>query len=245
MSVPLDIDLRLADLQYVEHEDACRADPWAWLAYAVTTVDEVDAHAPIKPFPTHVCPACARYHGGLVSERCCGHITRELTYLKLLARQWERATPPLLIVPKARRMRLTWLFVALHVRLLLQRPHARIFFVSSKEEKSAELIERARGILARLPPWAGGGRPLKDEGAPPAVRCLDTDAAILGVAEGADQLRQFTATAIFGDEIGTWQWPRLAYAAMKPCIEGGGRLTLLSSAYPGFWRELVTGEALG
>jgi hypothetical protein len=29
---------------------------------------------------------------------------------------------------------------------------------------------------------------------------------------------------------------------MLPCIEGGGRMTIVSSAFPGTWRELVTGE---
>jgi hypothetical protein len=148
-------------------------------------------------------------------------------------------------VPKARRMRLTWCFVALHVWLALQRPHANIFFVSSKEEKSAELVERARGILARLPEHGGGGRPLESRMGPPSVRLIDTNASITGVAEGADQLRQFTSTAILADEFGTWQWPRAAYAAMRPTMDGGGRITILSSAWPGFWAELIRGEALG
>jgi hypothetical protein len=79
---------------------------------------------------------------------------------------------------------------------------------------------------------------------PPLLQ-LDNGAMLFGVAEGAEQLRQYTATAILADELGTWQWPRAAYTAFKPCVDGGGRLTLLSSAYPGFWAELVRGEVLG
>lgn len=234
-----------ADLDYVRRERACAADPWTWLATAVTTVDEVDATHPVKPFPTHACATCARYHGGLVPEACCGHATQELTGLKLIARQFETGEPPLLLLPKARRMRMSWLCVALHLRLALSRPHARIFIVSSKQEKSAELIERARGILARLPPWAGGHRAVADGADPPTLTLVETDAKLVGVAEGADQLRQYTATAILADEFGTWQWPRLAYSAMKPTIEGGGRLTIVSSAYPGTWHEMVSGTFFG
>lgn len=241
----LDLDAFADDLDFVTRQRACAADPWYWLATAVTTVDEVDAMHPIKPFPTHVCARCATYHGGLTPRPCCDAPTAELTYLKVLARQFAHGAPPLLLVPKARRMRLTWLFVALHLRLALSRPHARIFVVSSKEEKSGELIERATGILTRLPPWAGGGVAFHSEAKPPALVLDDLDAKLIGVAEGADQLRQYTATAILADEFGTWQWPRLAYAAMRPCIDGGGTLTIVSSAYPGFWRDLVTGEALG
>jgi hypothetical protein len=242
----LAVEELLADVEFVEARARCARDPWYWLATCVTTIDELDAATPIKPFPTAVCSSCARYVGGLpaVCPTCQGD-TRPLTYLRALTQQWQAATPPLLLVPKARRMRLTWCFVALHVWLALQRPHANIFFVSSKEEKSAELIERARGILSRLPAHGGGGHALDCRANPPSIRLLETGASLTGVAEGADQLRQYTATAILADEFGTWQWPRAAFSAMRPCIDGGGRLTLLSSAWPGTWAEMVKGEFLG
>jgi hypothetical protein len=240
-----DLETLRADFAIAERAVAHAQDPWHWLATAVTTVDELDSRAPIKPFPTHVCGACGRYFGGLTPRRCCGAPARELTYLRDLARQWASARPPLLLVPKARRMRLSWLFVALHVWLLIQRPASKMFFISSKEEKSAELIERAHGILARLAPEDGGGGALERRQSPPSIRLVDTDATITGIAEGADQLRQYTSTAILADEFGTWVWPRNAFAAMRPTIDGGGRLTIVSSAYPGFFAELVRGEALG
>jgi hypothetical protein len=212
----------------------------------VWTVDELDPRTPVKAFPVAVCLGCGMYAGQGVA-RCarCQDGLAPLRYLEVLTRQWQSASPALLLVPKARRMRLTWLFVALHVWLAWTRPLSRIFFVSSKEEKSAELIERARGILARLPPATLGPIPVLAKNSPPEVTLVATGAKILGVPEGSDQLRQYTATAILADEFGTWEWPRSAFAAMRPCIDGGGRLTLLSSAWPGFWRELVAGEALG
>lgn len=237
---------RLVDeIDYVEAADRYAADPWAWLSACVTTVDELDAATPIKPFPVAVCRPCARYVGGGVPQCpvCTGPLA-SLTYLRDLARQFATGRPPLLLVPKARRMRMTWLFVSVHVWLALQRPHAAIFFVSSKEEKSAELIERAHGVLLRLPPEGGGGRLVDRKNGPPMLR-LDNGASITGVAEGADQLRQYTATAILADEFGTWNWPRAAFSAMKPCLDGGGRMTLLSSAWPGTWAEMIRGEFLG
>jgi hypothetical protein len=240
-----DLETLRADFAIAERAVAHAQDPWHWLATAVTTVDELDPRAPIKPFPTHVCGACARYFGGLTPRRCCGGPARELTYLRDLARQWASAAPPLLLVPKARRMRLSWLFVALHVWLLIQRPSAKIYIVSSKEDKSAELLERAHGILMRLAPGDGGGLQLEVKQSPPTIYVKDHDATMIGVAEGAHQLRQMTATAIMADEIGTWMSPRDTFAAMRPTIDGGGRLTLISSAYPGFWAELVSGTALG
>jgi hypothetical protein len=222
------------------------ADVWTWVVDCVTTVDELDPSTPIKPFPTQVCPDHAQYAGGAAVTACptCTRPMSPLAYLRDLARQWQSSAPPLLLIPKARRMRLTWLMVACHVWLACHRPHANVFFVSSKEDKSAELIERARGILARLPALGGGGQVIVPRASPPSLR-LENGALLMGVAEGADQLRQYTATAILADEFGTWNWPRAAYTAMRPTIDGGGRLTLLSSAWPGTWGDMIKGEFLG
>jgi hypothetical protein len=228
-----------------EAEAQARRDVWAWITAAVSTVDEVDRLTPIKPFPTATCGACARYIGGrpTACDRCRGPVT-PIAYLPHLARQWQRADPPILLVPKARRMRLTWLYVACHLWLALTQRHANVFFVSSKEEKSAELVERARGILARLPRTGALWAPSVSKQSPPTLAFPDLGSTILGIAEGPEQLRQYTSTAILADEFGTYMNPRAAYSAMKPTLEGGGRLTIVSSAWPGAWAEMVRGELL-
>ncbi|HJY45275.1 MAG TPA: hypothetical protein VJ301_11685 [Propionibacteriaceae bacterium] len=241
-----DLQAVAGDLRRLDCDARYRKDVWAFVRECVITIDEVDARAPLKPFCVAVCLGCVRYFGETPTN-CpeCGAQLVPMAYLELIARQWQSGTPSILIVPKARRMRMTWLMVACHVWLALTRRNANIFFVSSKEEKSAELVERAKGIVARLPPDRMMPVPTYHRNSPPELRFLETGSKILGVPEGADQLRQYTATAVFADELGSWEWPRAAYAAIKPTIEGGGRLTIVSSAYPGFFRELVAGEALG
>ena len=242
-------DLRAVaqELERLRHEVRYQRDAWSFVTECVTTVDEVDAETPVKAFPVAACGACSRYLGAAEQDVCarCGGAGAPLTYLEQLARQWQRGAPPILIVPKARRMRLSWLFVALNVWLAWSRPQANVFFISSKEEKSAELVERAKGIVARLPVERLGPVPVTMRNTPPEIRFTANGSKILGIAEGADQLRQYTATSILADELGTWEWPRAAYTAMRPTIDGGGRLTIVSSAYPGFFAELIGGTALG
>jgi hypothetical protein len=55
---------------------------------------------------------------------------------------------------------------------------------------------------------------------------------------GADQLRQFTFSGILGDECAFWEEARKFYSASAPTIEGGGRMTLISSRSPGFFQRL-------
>jgi hypothetical protein len=239
-----DLGSLVDDLDHVERLQRYRADAWAWIAECVSTVDEMDARTPIKPFPVAVCVACGVYVGHAQRAACpqCGRPPAPLAYLETIARQWQSGTPSILLVPKARRMKLTWLAISLQVWLAWTRPHANIFVVSDKLEKSAELIERARGIIARLPAAAGGPLPVTTRVAPPEIR-FPNESWMVGIAEGAGQLRQFTATSIVADEFAHWQAPRESYTAFLPCIEGGGRVLIVSSAAPGFFKELVEGSA--
>jgi hypothetical protein len=242
---------RFLETDYLEYErEAHRRryakDPWAWLTECVTTIDELDPAQPVKPFPVAACRACARYLGAVDGARCerCGTVAAPLAYLEHLTRTWHNADPPLLLVPKARRMLLTWLAVALHAWLAWTRPHAKIFLVSQKEQKSAELLDRLQGILERLPPERIAPLKMHRTLSPPLLQ-LNNEAMVFGIAEGAEQLRQYTATAVLCDEFGTWTWPRAAYSALKPSADNGGRIMIVSSAYPGTWAEMVRGEILG
>ena len=181
------------DLRRVEAEGRYRRDAWAWVSELVTTVDEADGKNPLKPFPVAVCERCERYMGYGERGRCveCGGEGKRLVYLEAIARQWQSGRPSLLILPKARRMRLSWLMIALHTWLAWTRPHANIFVVSSKEDKSAELIGRARGIISRLPEELMGVWRVQHRNTPPEIR-FENGAKMMGVPEGADQLRQFT-----------------------------------------------------
>jgi hypothetical protein len=62
------------------------------------------------------------------------------------------------------------------------------------------------------------------------------------VAQGEHQMRQLSATAIFADEFAFWEHARQTYTAARPTIEGTGRFTGVSSAHPGFFKDLVFDE---
>jgi hypothetical protein len=203
-----------ARLERLQHDQtaAYAADPWLFLSNAVWTLDQIRGE--IRPFP------------------------RE-DYLQTVCRAWHKSR--LLLIPKSRRMMITWTMVALHYWLARFRPGTTVAFVSRKEgrsesEGSAELVARAKFIHDHLPP---------------EVEKIDTEykfcrltfpsihSEILGIGQGPDQLRQLTLTAIFADEMSFWETARDAYIASRPTIEGGGRFTGVSSAGPGFFEQLV------
>jgi len=106
----------------------------------------------------------------------------------------------------------------------------------SESEGSAELVWRAKFIHEHVPEGLLMPCPIDYKFCRMA---FPNGSEIIGIGQGADQLRQLTITAILGDEVAFWEHAREFYSASKPTIEGGGRITLVSSAYPGFFEQLV------
>jgi hypothetical protein len=185
-------------------------NPWAMIEdECIWTLDQTDMLTPVKPFPNR-------------------------PWLEAMTMQW--LNEPLFACFKSRRMTITWLMVFLHLWLAMFREGAAIFFVSDKEEKSDELIQRAKYIYDHIP----NDKMLKPK-AKYSYCYLDfpgLNTYIQGVPQGADQLRQFTATAILADEFAFWDKAKETFMASKPTIDGGGRFTTISSPREGFFKEL-------
>ena len=189
--------------------------PWLFIRDACLTQDEADG-GKVKRFP-------------------------DLPYLRHICETWQ--AHKMLAIPKSRRMMLTWLMLALHLHMALFTPRSAIFVQSKKAEDSDYLIRGSRllFIYDSLPGW------LKSFGLPSVTSkeflvTFSNGSSVRAVSQGADQLRQYTATAVLCDEIAFWERARETWRALRPIIQGGGRVTLISSAAPGFFEAVVKGE---
>lgn len=197
----------------------CIKDPWFFLSECVFTLDQVDQENPIKPYP------------------------KNLDYLRLFSQVFSRKK--LIAVPKSRRMTMSWTCIALVLWDVLFHKGKMWAFVSKKEEDSAELVSRAKFIYDHIPkdkipsallPKLEAGKMLKS---PPQLYFPDINSKIQGFPMGADQLRQFTFSGIFGDECAFWEVAQKFYASAKPTIDGGGSMILVSSRAPGFFKKII------
>src|SRR6185436_11485163 len=169
-----------------------KAHPWPFLTECAYTEDPHDKSCLIKKYPNE-------------------------PPLERLVSTWFRERR--LLVPKSRRMLVSWTFILLHVWLLLFHEREYIFFAARKEGKdesegSLELVKRAKFVINHLKNFT-----------PPAtdqrrgrILCPFTHSEIVAVAQGQDQMRQVTATAIFADEFAFWEKARESYAAARPTI---------------------------
>lgn len=188
-------------------------DPWVWIRECVKTQDEADESARVKMFP-------------------------DKEYLEHTVRVWQRE--PILAIPKSRRMVATWLMIALHLHKALFFPRSAVFVQSKKEEDSDFLLgpHRMLFIYHNLPPYIPWPRVKKKY----ANLAFDNGSYVKGIAQGADQLRQYTASAILCDEMAFWEDAEATWASLKPTIQGGGKVTMVSSAQPGFFQRIVEGR---
>src|SRR5678815_4460408 len=100
-------------------------NPWAMVEDgAIYTLDPVDILNPIKQLPNK-------------------------PWLEYICNYWLSGL--LTLVPKSRRMMISWLMAFLHLHLAMFNEGVNIFFVRDKEEKSDELVKRAEFILKFIP----------------------------------------------------------------------------------------------
>ncbi len=133
----------------------------------------------------------------------------------------------LTVILKARQLGMTWLCLSYALWLMIFKPSVTILLFSKRETESKYLLgdERLRGMYARLPAWLRSPERAPDS------------ATMWGLANGSIA-RAFPSTA--GDSY-TATWALVDEAdlcpdlgklmrSVKPTIDGGGQLVLLSRA---------------
>lgn len=220
---------RAAERRWSQH-------PWPFLSEAAVTIDQVAGTQagggrpwpaePVEPRPDCVCGGCGNYVHHVVN----------MWYLVGL-QEHDRS----FLIAKSRRLFITWAMLGVHWWLARYRPGTLVAVVARKlgeneSQGSAELVRRIKWMERHLPPHAV--RPVVEEGFG-RIRWPGINSEIVAIGQGADQMRQYTVTAAFCDECAFWEEAEGTYAAAIPTLQGGGRLTMVSTANPGFYECLV------
>ena len=194
----------------------CKSDAWEFAKYCFTK-DEADPKTPTKRFPY------------------------EKPHIKFALKMMQREKK--LLFPKSRRMQMTWTACVFMLWDAMFKP-GRFNPVCSKKQEDAEWLiknrikfiydnldkEFPKHLLPRLTHY-------KDR-----VEFEEIGSTIQAFPQGEHQLRQFTASTIFADEMAFWEEAEGTYAAAKPTLDGGGSFFGISSPAPGFFKRMVFDE---
>ena len=132
----------------------------------------------------------------------------------------------LAVVLKARQLGLTWLAVGYALWLMLFRPAATILLFSQRDDEAVHLLDvRLRGLYEHLPGWMRSKAALRE--ATHQWRLSNGSTALAFPSTGG---RSYTATLAVVDEADYLPDLDGLVNAIKPTIDAGGQLWLLSTA---------------
>jgi len=208
--------------QYAPVPESPFRNVWDFLCCAARTKDE--AAGQVRQFPA----AESRYD-----------------YLRELSRL--RAESRIFAVEKSRRMLITWWMLGEYLWDTITHVNHANFVGSRKMEASAFLLggERMLFMYEHIPVTVWPDKPRLEprgrlESGYTRLECPDTGSYVQAIASGADQLRQYTATNVLCDEFAFWDRAEESWSAMRPTIEGGGHIDLVSTPELGaFMQQLL------
>ena len=153
----------------------------------------------------------------------------------------------LFIVMKARQLGLTWLLVCYGLWMMLFRPGTGVLLFSRRDDEAAELLNRVRGSHLRLPQFlqARVGTDNDHE-----LEFVNLGSVAQSFPTTKHSGRSYTATLAIVDEADFIRWLHQLLTAVKPTIDAGGQLGLIStvdkedpsSEFKRIWNQAVAGE---
>lgn len=228
----LDTAVRQLRLQGALELECSRRSALYFLENYYWTSDEHERKDPDKPL----------FHGPRLIDNETLMPVRELDgseddFLRYITLVWERE--PLVAVPKSRQLRLSHLMMGCHGWLGMFHQGQKIAIQSKKFEDADALLDRLDNSLRITKerfPHVDWPHHKKKEG---RILWPEVNSIMVAIAQGAEKTRSYTYSAILSDETAFQEQADDAFNAAVPTIEGGGKYTMISTADPGFFEEIV------
>lgn len=150
----------------------------------------------------------------------------------------------LLVILKARQLGVSWLACLFALRLCTLYAGQPVLCLSRGQLEADELIHRISFMHHQHADRAMLPRLIKDNTADLA---WSNESSVISLAATKNAGRSLTAALAILDEWAFMAWPRQTLAAVKPTIDAGGKLLIISSAdgpgtaYHQFWQQASQG----
>lgn len=159
---------------------------------------------------------------------------------------WQMMTERLIIILKARQLGISWLCCAYALWLCLFQPGRLVLIFSRNQALANENKRRIEALYHRLPDWMREAAPQLTINNTTTLAWsngsrIESEPATQSAGRGK------TASLVIFDEAAFMQWAETIYVAMKPTIDGGGQLIILSTAngLGGLFHQLWTKASSG
>jgi hypothetical protein len=152
----------------------------------------------------------------------------------------------LLVILKARQLGISWLVCAYTLWLCFFQEGRVALLFSQGQLEANELLRRIKAIYDRLPEWMKAAGPMLITSNTTQL-AWSNGSSIQSLPATEKAGRSFTASLVVMDEFAFMSWGEMLYSALKPTIDGGGQLIILSTAngigtlFHQLWKDAVAG----
>lgn len=142
---------------------------------------------------------------------------------------WQLMVERLIIILKARQLGISWICCAYALWLCLFQAGKFVLIFSKGQNEANEMLSRIRKLYERLPDWLKAA-------APQLIKSNTTElewsngSRIESLPATKSAGRSLTATLVILDEAAFLLFASELYTALKPTIDAGGQLIILSTA---------------
>jgi hypothetical protein len=138
-------------------------------------------------------------------------------------------TEPRLLILKARQLGITWLVCAYALWLCLHRPQRLVLTFSIGQNEANEMMRRMHAMYWRLTPELRATLPLVEKDNTEEM-VWSNGSRIESLPSRKSAGSGYTASLIILDEFAKNENAAALYTAVKPTIDGGGKMIILSTA---------------
>ena len=195
-------------------KEKCWKDPVYFMFNYAYTFDETNLEEPVRRFPRK-------------------------QYLLLMLQQMMRNQK--VVVAKSRQVMISWLSCWFSLWFAISGNHRRVLIQSKKQEDADALLERVWHMYRLLPKWlkAGKAKPMTSR-----LKFFKIHSEIKALPQGADNVRSYTPSLIFMDEVQLQDEAEGAYSAAQPMIRGGAKFLGVGTACGGTFLEKLYKDRL-
>jgi len=146
-------------------------------------------------------------------------------------------TDRIILLEKSRDMLVSWICVAYLTWEAMRIPHRGVLFQTQKEDKAVQLVEYAKCLYRRQPPWLQEAFPL--------TKPVDKQAGlelqfanggyVIGIPGGANQIRSYHPWGYLNDESSFQPEAGESYNEALSAVKG--KIIFNSSASPGWYAD--------
>ena len=143
---------------------------------------------------------------------------------------WMLMLERLVIILKARQLGISWLCCAYVLWRCLFQPGQVILLFSKGQDEADELLRRVKVLYERLPEWLLRATPPLAKDPTTSLIVWVNGSRVRSLPATRSAGRSFTASVVVLDEAAFLAWADQLFTALKPTIDAGGQLIILSTA---------------